>query len=74
MLARYDGTCVKCGQPIKVGQDIAWTRKPRLDGLRRAAWHLVPCGNLSDNPETITMLLKRQNNRYGDSTPIPKLN
>jgi len=72
MLARYDGTCVKCGQPIKVGQDIAWTRKPRLDGLRRAAWHLIPCGNLSDNPETIAMLLKRQNNRYGDSTPIPE--
>lgn len=78
MRARFDGTCVKCGEPIKgfinhpsTFDDIAWTRKPRPDGLDRAAWH-SRCNALPDNPATVAMLLERQERRKGHevSTPI----
>lgn len=81
MRARFDGICVKCGEAIKgftnhpTCDDIAWTRKPRKDGLRSAAWH-VRCEYKLDNPQVVAALLEKQNKRLGDTptpdfTPVP---
>ena len=69
MRARFDGICIKCGLAIKgfmnhpdLPDDIAWTRKPRFDGLRTAAWHTA-CSPLPDNAEVVARLLARQGGR-----------
>jgi cobaltochelatase CobS len=76
MKARFDGLCVKCGRAIKGftnhpldADEIAWTRKPRPDGLQRAAWHIA-CDGKVDNPYTVSLLRARQDKRAGD-IPYP---
>ena len=78
MKARFDGTCIKCGLPIKGfvnhpsdAHEIQWTRKPRPDGLQRAAWHEA-CNSLPDNPATVKIMRDRQDKRLGEiPTPTP---
>ena len=76
MKARFDGICVKCGGDIKgevnhpLNPDqIQWTRKPRPDGLQRAAWH-ERCNNLMDDPATVQLLREKQDKRMGE-IPTP---
>lgn len=77
MKARFDGTCIKCGLPIKGfvnhpsdAHEIQWTRKPRPDGLQRAAWHEA-CNSLPDNPATVKIMRDRQDKRLGEIQPQP---
>ena len=84
MVARFDGICVKCGGEIKGAvnhpsnpDNIQWTRKPRPDGLQRAAWHEA-CNHLPDNPDTVKILRAKQDARTGETSeyipqPIPSV-
>ena len=74
MKARFDGICIKCGDVIKGFQnhpdttdEIGWTRKPRPDGLMRAAWHLR-CESKQDDPETVKALRAKQDARTGEKS------
>jgi len=76
MRARFDGVCIKCGEPIKGFQthpnnpdDIMWTRKPRIDGLRSAAWH-SECNYKQDNAAIVASLLAKQRNT---PAPVPSI-
>lgn len=45
--SRYDGTCTKCGKPIKAGQYISWVR-----GKRGIVYH-ADCARPDATPSTI---------------------
>lgn len=63
MISNRNNTCIKCGAPITAGaSEIAWSRKPRLDGLRGAAWH-VSCAYRPDDRTIVQKLLTEQRER-----------
>ena len=74
MISNRNNTCIKCGNPIVAGvSEIAWSRKPRLDGLRGAAWH-VDCAWKPDNRDLVAKLLTEQRERKDNLQPFPQPN